>query len=353
MKSDFIPLTHFEYSEKNFQKEHKVIFEGQEYIIKLGKIIKDTDLLLIIFHKLDNPSTTYFDYFLLNDLYKISKYFKLFDSIDETIENIYQILITQKSSLISIENEKVKISLEVNKIINGKDKITLYLNYKSKLELIYKFNCEINQLKEIIKKLENEMNLKDELIKNLSNKIYKIEKDNENLLKMNNDIIKRLENLENTKNINFNFESNIIKNKSDLNFVIKQIYINNMIETNKNCYLNLIYRATKDGDDYKIYHQKTNNISDTLTLIRTKKGIIFCGFTHIKISSCTGENFEDEKAFIFSLDFHKIYLPQKGHCSKHSNDNYGPIFGNNEKCQYPILIEGSNFLIEKIIEHVK
>ena len=114
MKSDFIPLTHFEYSEKNFQKEHKVIFEGQEYIIKLGKIIKDNDLLLILFHKLDNPSTTYFDYFLLNDLYKISKYFKLFDSIDETIENIYQILITQKSSLISIENEKVKISLEVN-----------------------------------------------------------------------------------------------------------------------------------------------------------------------------------------------------------------------------------------------
>ena len=120
-----------------------------------------------------------------------------------------------------------------------------------------------------------------------------------------------------------------------------------MIDTNKNCYLNLIYRATKDGDDCKIYHQKTNNIPDTLTLIRTKQGIIFGGFTHIKIPSCTGKNFEDEKAFIFSLDFHKIYLPQKGHCSKHSNDNYGPIFGNNEKCQYPILVYGSNFFNRK------
>ena len=69
------------------------------------------------------------------------------------------------------------------------------MNYKSKLELIDKINCEINQLKEIIKKLENEINLKDVLIKKFfSNKIYKIEKDNENLLKMNNDIIKRLEN---------------------------------------------------------------------------------------------------------------------------------------------------------------
>ena len=58
MRSNFISLTHFEYRENNFQKEHKVIFEGQEYIIKLGKIIKDTDLLLILFHKLDNPSIT-------------------------------------------------------------------------------------------------------------------------------------------------------------------------------------------------------------------------------------------------------------------------------------------------------
>ena len=40
------------------------------------------------------------------------------------------------------------------------------MNYKSKLELIDKINCEINQLKEIIKKLENEINLKDVLIKN-------------------------------------------------------------------------------------------------------------------------------------------------------------------------------------------
>ena len=69
------------------------------------------------------------------------------------------------------------------------------MKHKSKLKLIDKINCKINQLKEIIKKLENEINLKDVLIKKFfSNKIYKIEKDNENLLKMNNDIIKRLEN---------------------------------------------------------------------------------------------------------------------------------------------------------------
>ena len=45
MSSNFISLTHFEYREKNFQKEHKVVFEEKEYIIKLDKIIKDSDLL--------------------------------------------------------------------------------------------------------------------------------------------------------------------------------------------------------------------------------------------------------------------------------------------------------------------
>ena len=58
MRSNFISLTHFENREKNFQKEHKVVFEEKEYIIKLDKIIKDSDLLLILFHKLDNPSIT-------------------------------------------------------------------------------------------------------------------------------------------------------------------------------------------------------------------------------------------------------------------------------------------------------
>ena len=45
MRSNFISLTHFEYRENNFQKEHKVVFEEKEYIIKLDKIIKDSDLL--------------------------------------------------------------------------------------------------------------------------------------------------------------------------------------------------------------------------------------------------------------------------------------------------------------------
>lgn len=92
----------------------------------------------------------------------------------------------------------------------------------------------------------------------------------------------------------------------------------------------------------------TNEIPDTLTLIKTKENSIFGGYTHIKIPPCKrGQNFYDDKAFVFSLNYKKIYFPQLNVESKHSNDNYGPIFGNNQKCEYPIMIYGPNFLSNK------
>lgn len=192
------------------------------------------------------------------------------------------------------------------------------------------YQSEIVKLKETIKNLENE-------VKTLKNE--------------NNNIIRRIDILETiflnqnkNKKINFDNYSNIESNETKLNFVIKQIYINNNISPDKKCNLNLIYRATRDGDDVDTYHKKTNYVPDTLTLIRTKDGYIFGGFTHIQIPNCNGANFNDDKAFIFSLDYNKIYLPQTNHWSKHSNDNYGPIFGNNEnETSYPIIIYGRNF----------
>lgn len=180
-----------------------------------------------------------------------------------------------------------------------------------------------------------------ETVKNLENEVNYLKNENANL-------IRRIDILEKnflTKNneINFDYASNILSKGIQLNFVLKQIYVNNNIQSNKKCNLNLIYRATRDGDNVETYHKKTNYVPDTITLIRTKDGFIFGGFTHIQIPNGYETNYDDDKAFVFSLDYNKIYLPQKGHCSKHSNDDYGPIFGNNEHYEYPILIYGNNF----------
>ena len=150
---------------------------------------------------------------------------------------------------------------------------------------------------------------------------------------------------EGENNINFDNNSTIIENKDNLNFIIKRIKLNNNIKLEKNCTLKILYRTSRDGDSCQTYHSKTNDIPDTLTFIKTKENAIFGGYTHIKIPSCKrGTNFYDDKAFVFSLDYKKIYFPQKSNESKHSNDNFGPIFGNNQKCEYPIIIFGPNFL---------
>ena len=188
---------------------------------------------------------------------------------------------------------------------------------------------------------DNELISLKETVKNLENEVNYLKNENANLIRR----IDILEKIFLTKNneINFDYASNILSNGIQLNFVLKQIYVNNNIQSNKKCNLNLIYRATRDGDNVETYHKKTNYVPDTITLIRTKDGFIFGGFTHIQIPNGSGTNYDDDKAFVFSLDYNKIYLPQKGHCSKHSNDGYGPIFGNNEHKEYPIIIYGNNF----------
>ena len=144
--------------------------------------------------------------------------------------------------------------------------------------------------------------------------------------------------------------SNIISASTNINFIINQIKTNNNIESNKVCKLKLLYRTTKDGDDCKVYHQKTNNIPDTLTIIKTKEDITFGGYTKIKIPKCNGQDLRDDKAFIFSLDYNKLYFPKKNFCSKHSNEGYGPIFGiygEHNYINYPILVRGKKFLTTK------
>lgn len=80
-----------------------------------------------------------------------------------------------------------------------------------------------------------------------------------------------------------------------------------------------------------------------MTLIKTEEDIRFGGFTHIKIPSCWGDNFNDDKVFLFSLDYNNFYLSQKSQPTKHSNEKYRLIFENN-KLDYPIIIRGKNFI---------
>ena len=115
---------------------------------------------------------------------------------------------------------------------------------------------------------------------------------------------------------------------------IKEIYPKLNIE------LNLVYRASEDGDKSKDFHKKCDKIGPNVTLIKTKKGYVFGGFTaknweHLKRDininkPNLGSASRDMRAFGFCVNIQKIYNNEKpDEFAIWCNRNYGPTFKNN------------------------
>jgi DNA-binding beta-propeller fold protein YncE len=64
--------------------------------------------------------------------------------------------------------------------------------------------------------------------------------------------------------------------------------------------IKLINRASKDGYAAYSFHSKCDNISNTVTIIKTTSNSVFEGFTSATWKSSGGRTY-DSNAFIFSL----------------------------------------------------
>ena len=136
-------------------------------------------------------------------------------------------------------------------------------------------------------------------------------------------------------------ENNISESKiveyDDLIFVenkIKEIYP----KYNFDYYL--VYRASDDGDKSSDFHNKCDKIGPNLTIVKTRKGYVFGGFTaknweHLKrdineSKPNLGSASRDSKAFGFCVNLQKIYNNEKpDEFAIWCNRNYGPTFKNN------------------------
>ena len=78
---------------------------------------------------------------------------------------------------------------------------------------------------------------------------------------------------------------------------------------NKKISFNLIYQATRDGDSISNFYDKCNGISHVLLILITDKALIFGGYTDLAfISHSSGSSvYNDNNAFVFSMDKQKIY----------------------------------------------
>eukprot|EP01132_Coremiostelium_polycephalum_P008075 gene8075-9935_t len=92
-----------------------------------------------------------------------------------------------------------------------------------------------------------------------------------------------------------------------------------------------IYQASKDGFSASTFHQKCNNKGPTITIIWSKTGNIFGGYTSLNWNSI-GNYQNDPQSFLFLLKNSKnqsMKFPYRntGH-SIYDNVSYGPTFGN-------------------------
>ena len=105
----------------------------------------------------------------------------------------------------------------------------------------------------------------------------------------------------NTSILKKNLKGNIIQNLSKINFITKEIH-KNKYKIN----LNIIYKASLDGDKSSIFHEKCDKAQTTLIIIETTDNKIFGGYTKRTWRGNSNEKM-DNAAFIFSLDKRKVY----------------------------------------------
>ena len=218
----------------------------------------------------------------LKDFYELDKSFKMYETISEVFSFLKKSQSKNGISIININNS-LNLSINLFNIDDTKISISLFQKEITESELV---NHEISLLKAKVKQLENkiiEISKKhDEDIERLTKLIYEAK--------------------ENKSSIN-----EFITGYSDLTFIENEI-IKQLGKKIKS--YNLIYKATRDGSRASDFHNQCDNANNNLSIVKTKKGKIFGGFTTKNWKEQKGANdFHkcDEKAFVFSINNKKIY----------------------------------------------
>ena len=214
----------------------------------------------------------------------LHKYFRFFDDLNE----IYNDLIKSNIGIKNVEADKGKLTLFLNVNINKNNhEINIILNKR-----------ELDKYKDIDIIIANYLAMKKEL-----NELKQKYLGNSNL---------------------FN-ESKWLNNNNKYLKLIKEGIKHQL---NKDIVgTNLIYRCSTDGDDCSIFHQKCDEISNTLVIGESESNKIFGGFTSQSWDQKNQTKY-DEYAFLFQLNKMEIHYVIKGKGGISCDKEFGPTFGN-------------------------
>ena len=316
-------------------KPFDINLDNKLFILEFGKSEDKKNIIFKMYINNKLVDTYYLLYLNVNEFYNLNVFFRLYQTIDEIYDFLLDILINKKYSVLSKDNE-ISLILQFN-VPGGK---LIDINFKlignkiKKEDLIEKLFSIVEELFKENKKMKEEF---DNEIKNLKNENIQIK----NELKNINEYIsnQKKEKEEEEEKIKDFDKSKIIKNKEE-KYKLKE-----WISTNGNIKkINLIYRATEDGDTDKEFFSKCGEKGPTLSLIKTKKGRIFGGFSKAEWTNKKGVvRLYDNNAFLFSLDNMKKYKILKPELAIYCFPEYDClVYGNNQDAKGLFL--HNNFL---------
>ena len=313
-------------SEQN--KKFNVIFSN----------VKNNNLIIKAFYEEDSNKIEFNTIIDLNEIER-KKEFSGFENINDYIKGIYKGMKNEKVTIIEKENDielvipidnenikKINFKLEKNLIGNQDDEIFDLFEYSTiigKAKKGFKENYKIYlfslflffMLIFIISSLNNKINDQMKIIEQLKDSIYSLtNQSNSNITKLYNNI-SLLENdtqlLKTGINLIFNFgqlkygisiDSRIINNDDNSTLSLKV-----WISPEQYISTKLLFRLSRDG--YLKYHEYCDNITPTLTLIKTNNGTTLGGYTicNLKDINDTCIANDNGKSFLFYLKVENSY----------------------------------------------
>ena len=222
-------------------------------------------------------------------------------------------------SKVSNISRKSSEDIGVPTTINSKENKMVPPLISKSLHRINEYNKEQNDDILLSKSLTNNYNYNNQ--KKLRNKKVPFNKKflSENYIKSQNP---------NNKMNAYKFNSKILNDTNDLDLIALGLVSGDLdkLKTLKVGY-KLIYRASTHGDSVKNFHKKCDNINDTLTVIKTKEGLVFGGFCNVCWESENNLEKKDLKSFVFSINLSKIYfVSEDNEASIVCDKDKGPSF---------------------------
>ena len=275
------------------------LVDSSDICYKIKLTFSSDKLIIDIIQEDSFPKIYYSSFFILEEIQKNDKWFRLFDTFDESIDTIDGLF----------EEKQVKITKNENNI-----NLTLIHSEKNISDSIFKIEKKEESEDDIIPKLLESHN-------DLRKRVKMLEKNNKEMKETLDKIMSIPTITQYLLKISKNISNGIIKTEEDKNLVFSWINQNIQKVSAK-----LLYSAIIDGDNASTFHNLCDDKGPTLIIVESTDGKIFGGYTKESWSG-NSQYKSDKKAFIFSLDKKmRAELKQKSY-SIYCSPSYGPSFG--------------------------